>query len=105
MALHADQHGASRMAGQALLRAKEAGLLTDANVVAATNVASLQTNITAASTHADQQPIKARLNRMLDIAFADDTLANTPLQAATTVSGAAGLTQADIRRTAGGPVE
>ena len=102
MSMHADAHGASRLAGDALFRAKEMGLLTDQNVADATSVTSLQTNITAASGHADTQPIRSRINDLLEIARDDETLAATPLQAATTVAGAAGLTQVNPRRTYGG---
>lgn len=102
MPLHADQHGASRMAGDALLRAKEMGVLTDANIADATSVTSLQTNVTNASGHADTQPLRHRINDLLEIARADATLADATLQSQTTVAGAAALTQASTSRTAGG---
>lgn len=105
MPLHADQHGASRMSGDALMRAKELALLTNQNVADATTLAGLQTIINAASTHADQQPIKRRITNLMDIAYNDGTWANTPLQAATTISGLAGLTQANVSGRTYGAVE
>lgn len=100
--MHADQLPASRMAGDALLRAGEMGILTNTNVADATSVTSLQTNITAAAGHADTQPIRSRINSLIEIARADATLADAALQAQTTVAGAAALTQVNPNRTYGG---
>lgn len=94
--MHADQYGASRIAGDALMRAKELALLTNQNVADASNVAGLQSIINSATTHADTQPIRRMITREMDIAYADGTWADTPLQAATTISGLAGLTQANV---------
>ena len=104
MPMHADAYPASRKVGQAILRAGEAGYITNTNVADATTAAGLKTVITNVSGHADQQPLKARLNSMIDIGIADATLNDTDLQAQTTYRGLAGLTQADLTRTAGGPV-
>lgn len=103
--MHADQHGASRMAGQAILRAFETGQLTDVNVQAATTYVSLRALITTTSGHADQQPIKQRLASMMNIGRDDGTLNTTDISAATGAINLAGLTEADTARTYGGPVE
>lgn len=104
MPLHADQHGASRQVGQAILRAKEVGLLTDANVQSATTPASLKALISVTGGHADEQPLRSRINRQIDIGIDDGTINTTDISAATSVVGLARLTQADTKRTAGGPV-
>lgn len=103
--LHADQASASRMVGQAILRGLETGQLTDVNVQAATTYVSLRALITTTSGHADQQPIKNRLAKLMDIGRDDGTLNTTDISAAATVVGLAGLTRADTRRTWGGPID
>jgi hypothetical protein len=102
--MHADQHGASRMVGESILRAKEVGLLTDANVQSATTPASLKALISVTTGHADEQPLRSRMNRMIDIGIDDGTINTTDISAATSVVGLAGLTQTDTTHTAGGPV-
>lgn len=89
MSLHADQHGASRIVGQNLRFALEAGALTNAQVVSATSASGLKTNISAASVHADQKPMLHRINRAIDIGIADGTLSDANVQAATGVNNLA----------------
>lgn len=99
--MHADQHGASRMVGNAIRRAEEAGVLTNTNVTDSTTLASLKAKITAASPHADQQPIKNRINSILDIGGADETLTTTIITNATSVANLATNTQYDRGRSFG----
>jgi hypothetical protein len=99
--MHADQFGASKMAGDAIFKAGEAGLLTNAQVAAATTATGVQANITATATHADQAPLAARINKLIDIGITDLSLNDTDLQAQTTVNGLARLTEVDDNRTYG----
>ncbi len=101
MSLHADQFGASRLAGDAIFKAGEAGLLTNTQVANATTAAGVQANITATATHADQAPLAARVNKLIDIGIADASLNDTDLQAQTTVQGLARLTEVGDNRTYG----
>lgn len=103
MPLHADQAPASRMAGDAILRAGEIGWLTTANVQAATTLVSVQALISAGSGHADQAPLKSRINSLLDIGGADATLSTTNIGNATSVSNLAAFTEVDeLGRSYGG---
>lgn len=99
--MHADQIGASRLVGNALRRAGELGFLTDVNVQSSTTLVSLEANVTNASGHADQQPIKARINKALDIGGADATLTTTIITNATGVANLATNTQYDPARSYG----
>lgn len=99
--MHADQYGASKIAGDAIFKAGEAGLLTNAQVAAATTATGVQANIAATATHADQAPLAARINKHIDIGIGDATLNDTDLQAQTTVNGLARLTEVDDNRTYG----
>jgi hypothetical protein len=99
--MHADQFGASRMAGDAIFKAGEAGLLTNTQVANATTATGIQANITATATHADQAPLAARINELIKIGINDLTLNDTDLQAQTTVNGLARLTEVSDSRTYG----
>lgn len=99
--MHADAFPASRMVGNALRRAGEAAQLTDQNVVDSTTLVSLKAKITAASSHADQQPIKNRINTILDIGGADETLTTAIITSATGVANLASNTMYDRSRTYG----
>lgn len=99
--MHADQFGASRLAGDAIFKAGEAGILTNAQVAAATTASGVQTNIAATVTHADMAPLAARVNELIKIGINDATLNDTDLQAQTTVNGLARLTEVDDKRTYG----
>jgi hypothetical protein len=100
--LHADQFGASRLAGAAILRAGEAGLITDTNVTSATTYAGFRSVLTTQSGHADLQPLRARAASLMDIANADGALTNTTVAAATGYRNLASLTEVDDTRTYGG---
>jgi hypothetical protein len=90
------------MVGDAIFRAGEAGLVTNAQVAAATTATGVQANIAATATHADMQPLAARVNSLVDIGIADGTLNDTDLQASATYSALARLTEVGDRRTYGG---
>lgn len=94
--LHSDQLAANADVGRNILLAGDAGLLTDANVIAATNVADLKASIdtNAATKHADARGIVFGLKRALDIGKDDGTLTDAAVAAATGVSNLASLTGA-----------
>jgi len=99
--MHADQHGASRLVGDAILKGGELLWLTTTNVGTATTPASVKAIITAGAAHADQHPMKVRINRMIDIGVDDGTINDTDIGTATTVVSLAALTEVDTRRTYG----
>lgn len=105
--MHADLLAASRKAGQSLFRAKEVAFLADSDVGGGKTLATMEaviTNLGPASKHADMLPLRPRINQGLDLgaATADFTTAN--IQAASTLTGLATLTQTDPNRTFGGPL-
>jgi hypothetical protein len=97
MPLHADQINLNATVGENLRLAGELGLLTDANVIAATSVTDLKNNIdtNAATKHADQQGFTTMLKKALDIGKDDGTLTDAAVQAATGVTNLASLTTSD----------
>lgn len=97
MALHSDQINLSASVGENIRLAGELGLLLDADVTGATDVAGLKAKIAtnAAGKHADQQGYVFALQRALDIGKDDGTLSDTLVQAATGVSNLATLTTSD----------
>lgn len=105
VSLHADQQGASRQAGQAILRAFETAQLTDVNVQAATTYASLRALITTTTGHADEQPLKSRIAQQMDIGRDDLSLTTTIITNATGAVNLASNTYADTTRRWGGPVQ
>jgi hypothetical protein len=100
--MHADQFGASRMAGAAILRAGEAGLITNTNVTSATTYAGFRSVLTTQSGHADQQPMRARAADLMDIANVDGALTDATVAAATGYANLASLTEVDDTRSWGG---
>jgi hypothetical protein len=97
MPLHSDQEMLNRSVGENIRLAGELGMLTDANVIAATSVADLKSNIqtNALTKHADQQGYVFGLLRALDLGKDDGTLTDAAVQAATGVSNLASLTLSD----------
>lgn len=97
MALHSDQVNLNATVGENIRLAGELGLLTDANVVAATGVTDLKNNIdtNALTKHADQQGFAFGLKRALDIGKDDGTLTDAAVAAATGVDNLASLTTSD----------
>jgi hypothetical protein len=99
--LHADQFGAGRQVGNAIRRAGEIGWLTDSNVASLTTTAGLEALVTAGGGHAENFPLRARVNQQIDIGIADGTMTNTTVAAANTVAAQAALSQYDPNRTYG----
>src|SRR5690242_19987456 len=104
MARHADQEPASRLAGQSLLRAKEMSFIGDSDVGGGKTITTLKAAVSGATAHADQAPIKPRINQGLDIGNDAGEINTTNIAAASTVVGLAGNTAVDPKRTYGGPV-
>lgn len=96
MPLHADQINLNADVGRNILLAGELGLLIDADVTGATNVADLKAKIAlnASTKHADQQGYVFALQRALDLGKDDGTLSDVAVAAATGVSNLASLTAA-----------
>lgn len=97
MALHSDQEMLNRSVGENIRLAGQVGLLTDANVIAATSVADLKSNIdtNVAGKHSDQAGYAFGLKRALDLGKDDGTLTDAAVQAATGVDNLASLTLSD----------
>lgn len=97
MPLHSDQEFLNRTVGENIRLAGELGLLTDAQVVAATGVTDLKNNIdaNAATKHSDMQAYAVALKRALDLGKDDGTLTDAAVQAATGVTNLASLTLSD----------
>jgi hypothetical protein len=89
------------MVGNALRRAGELGWLTDANVQSSTTLASLEAKVTAGAAHADQQPLKTRINQALDIGGASSELTTSIITNSTGVANLATNTQYDQGRSYG----
>lgn len=96
MPLHSDQINLDADVGRNILLAGELGLLTDAQVVAATGVTDLKANIAAnaLTKHADQQGYVFALQRALDLGKDSGVLSDAAVAAATGVSNLATLTGA-----------
>lgn len=97
MPLHSDQINLNMTVGQNIRLAGQLGLLTDANVVAAANVADLKAAIDTnlAGKHSDQQGYGWGLKRALDIGKDDGTLTDAAVAAATGVDNLASLTTSE----------
>lgn len=97
MALHSDQRELDKVVGQNIRLAGELGLLTDQNVIDATNTTDLKNSIAAnaLTKHADQQNYVFPLQRALDIGKDDGTLSDSAVAAATGVDNLASLTTSD----------
>lgn len=95
--LHADQIGLNQAIGANIRLMGQTGLLTDAQVVAATTYTDLQDNIrtNAKTAHSDLQGFVDRFIRVIDLGKADGTLTDAQIQAATGVDNLASLTLAD----------
>src|SRR5689334_11768745 len=96
MPLHSDQTTLNMSVGENILLAGELGLLTDQNVIDATNTTDLKNSIDTnlATKHSDQRGYAFGLKRALDIGKDDGTLADAAVAAATGVSNLASLTLA-----------
>jgi hypothetical protein len=98
--LPADAVYLSENIGCNIRSAETLGLLTDANVLAATSVADLQANILAASGPADIDQSRPRINRALDYGKYSGELSDARVTASTTIAELIALTadpSTDIR--------
>lgn len=95
--LHSDQVGLNLVVGENLKLAGQLGLLTDQNVIDAATYADLKASIdtNSAAVHSDQLGYAGRLKRAIDIGYADGTLTDTNVAAATGVANLATLTLSD----------
>ena len=94
MALHYDEVDSSRLAGHQIRKATDLGMLSSAQVQAATNVADLETDIDAAVVHAENEADKKVVKDGLDLAANLGDLTDALVQSATSVEDLADDTQA-----------
>lgn len=92
--LHADQIDSSRLGGHQIRKATNMGFLTSGQVQAATSVTDLQTDVSAATCHADEEAEKKVVNDGLELAEGLGDLTDTLVQSATSVEDLADDTQA-----------
>lgn len=92
--LHADQVGINLVVGENIRLAGQVGLLTDAQVIAATTVQSLKdaVDLNASTAHSDIQGYVGRLKRAFDLGKDDGTLTDANIAAATGWDNLASLT-------------
>lgn len=92
--LHSDQVGINLIVGENIRLAGQVGLLTDAQVIAATTSAELQSLIStnALTAHADVRGYVDRLQESIEFGKSDGTLTDANIQAATGVDNLASLT-------------
>lgn len=95
-ALHSDQVGLNIIVGENIRLAGRVGLLTDAQVVAATTVQSLKdaVDLNAGTAHSDVQGYVGRLKRAFDYGKDDGTLTDANIAAATSLENLAQLSLA-----------
>lgn len=93
MPLHSDQVNLDIMVGQNIRLAGQVGLLTDAQVIAATSITDLQNNIAsnAQTAHSDVRGYVDRLQDALQIGKDSGVLTDAAVQAATGVTNLASL--------------
>jgi hypothetical protein len=92
---HATDIRPSQIGGENLRMAgpDSAGLLTNQQVIDATNIAGIETNITNAVCHAELQPVKFRANQGIDLGVSAGNFGDTAVQAATGVNNLASTTE------------
>lgn len=92
--LHADQVGLNLVVGENIRLAGQVGLLTDAQVIAATTVQSLKdaVDLNASTAHADVRGFVDRIKRGFDYGKDDGTLTDANIAAATGWDNLASLT-------------
>jgi hypothetical protein len=104
--LHADAQNLDKLVGDTLLSAGNIStnsgyaIYTNTNVTSADTVQGLRDVLTTAAapgtTHADVQPVLARVNRAIDLGVADGSLTDARILSLTTVQGLVELTTAQI---------
>jgi hypothetical protein len=101
--LHSDQLHLNKALGGSILYEDQTPYITDAQIVAATNVQDLKTNVDNFAGHADQAGLKPGIKRALDLGLADGSFSDTNVQAATTAETLVANTYADPTKI--GPVD
>lgn len=91
---HADEIDSSRLAGHNIRKATDLGMLSSAQVQAATSVDDLQTDVDSAVVHAENEQDKKVVDDGLELAENLGDLNDTKVQAATSVEDLADDTQA-----------
>lgn len=92
--LHADQINLDQVVGENIRLAGNVSLLTDQNVIDATNVTDLKNSIdtNARTAHSDVQGYVFALKRALDIGYDEGVLTDVAVAAATGYNNLASLT-------------
>lgn len=93
--IHADAYYLDQLVGENVLGQNAFPLVTNAQIIAATNTADLKTNIDAYVGHSETEGFKPGVKRALDIGNADGSLSDANVQAATTAATLAANTFAD----------
>ena len=99
--LPADAYTLSENIGCNIRQAEAYGLLTDADVSAASTAAALQASVSAASVHADIVPAKARINNAISLGEMSGEFSDARVAGVTTIAGLIALTadaSTDIRQ-------
>lgn len=92
--LHADQVNLDQVVGENIRLAGNVGLLTNQNVIDATNVTDLKNSIdtNARTAHSDVQGYVTGLKRALDVGYDEGVLTDAAVAAATGYDNLASLT-------------
>jgi hypothetical protein len=92
---HATDIRPSQIGGENLRMAgpDSCNLVTNQQVIDATAITGIETNITNAVCHAELQPTKFRINQGIDLGVSAGNFDATTVQAATTVNGLANTTE------------
>lgn len=102
--MHSDAMPVSRRAGRGLRLAGEVSLITNTQVsndttATGSGAGSLQEDILNTTCHADLTPIKARINKFIDMGAVNSDYTDAIVAAATTVNGLANTTLSDPGKT------
>lgn len=84
--LHSDQIPLDEAVGHSLRQGLQAGIITDAQVSAATTNALLRTAVGLYAGHSDTAPIVPVIQRALVVGLADGSMSDANVSAATTVA-------------------
>lgn len=91
--MHSDQIPTSKAAGAGLRRAQEIGLLVNADVGAGKTLLTMEAAVLAFATHAENAPMKPRVNQALELGGTNLDFTTAIIQAASTLAGLALTTQ------------
>lgn len=93
--IHADAYYLDQVVGENILGQNAFPLITDAQIVAATNTTDLKAAVDAYSGHSETEGFKPGVKRALDIGNVDGSLSDTNVQAATNAATLAANTYTD----------